>query len=219
VRNIIAGLPGGMSGSYDLARFRDALARYQGMSADTFRKNLIAFLGVVLPDAERLGVKLAIHPDDPPFPLLGLPRVVSTEGDAAQLFALLPSESNGLTLCTGSFGVRADNDLPAMARRFADRIHFAHLRTTTRESGRSFHEAEHLKGDVDLVPVIREILAEERRRRAAGREDWEIPFRPDHGHQILDDLGKRTNPGYSAIGRLKGLAEIRGVVAACRVAD
>jgi mannonate dehydratase len=218
VRNIIAGLPGGMSGSYDLGRFRDALARYRDMPAEAFRQNLITFLAKILPDAERLGLKLAIHPDDPPFPLLGLPRVVSTQDDVERLFAALPSEANGLTLCTGSFGVRADNDLPAMARRFADRIHFVHLRTTKREKGRSFHEAEHLSGDVDLVPVVRAILQEEDRRRAAGLENWEIPVRPDHGHQILDDLHKVTNPGYSAIGRLKGLAEIRGIIAASRTA-
>jgi mannonate dehydratase len=218
VRNIIAGLPGGMSGSYDLGRFRDALARYRDMPAEAFRQHLITFLAKILPDAERLGLKLAIHPDDPPFPLLGLPRVVSTQDDVERLFAALPSEANGLTLCTGSFGVRADNDLPAMARRFADRIHFVHLRTTKREKGRSFHEAEHLSGDVDLVPVVRAILQEEDRRRAAGLENWEIPFRPDHGHQILDDLHKVTNPGYSAIGRLKGLAEIRGIIAASRTA-
>jgi mannonate dehydratase len=216
VRNIIAGLPGNMAGSYDLARFREALSRYEGMSAETFRQNLIAFLKAVLPEAERLSVKLAIHPDDPPFSLLGLPRVVSTDEDVAHLFNSLPSPSNGLTLCTGSFGVRADNDLPAMAKRWAERIHFAHLRTTTRETGRSFHEAEHLAGDVDIVPVVQALLDEEDRRRAAGQEDGDIPFRPDHGHQILDDLAKRTNPGYSAIGRLKGLAEIRGVMTALR---
>jgi mannonate dehydratase len=216
VRNIIAGLPGNMAGSYDLARFRDALARYDEMTPDSFRGHLIAFLQAVLPEAERLSVRLAIHPDDPPFSLLGLPRVVSTDEDLARLFQTLPSPANGLTLCTGSFGVRPDNDLPAMAKRWAERIHFAHLRTTLRETGRSFHEAEHLAGDVDLVPVVECLLEEEDRRRHDGWEEWEIPFRPDHGHQILDDLAKVTNPGYSAIGRLKGLAEIRGIMAALR---
>ena len=216
VRTVIAGLPGNMAGSYDLARFRDALSRYEGMDAERFRGRLVSFLESILPEAERLSLKLAIHPDDPPFPLLGLPRVVSTDGDLARLFGKLPSSANGLTLCTGSFGVRPDNDLPGMAKRWADRIHFAHLRTTTREAGRSFHEAEHLSGDVDLVPVVEVLLEEEDRRREAGWDAWEIPFRPDHGHQILDDLGKTTNPGYSAIGRLKGLAEIRGIVAALR---
>jgi mannonate dehydratase len=160
-------------------------------------------------------VRLGIHPDDPPRPLLGLPRIVSTTEDCRWLLAQAESPAHGLTFCTGSYGVRADNDLPAMAREFADRIHFVHLRSTRREAEpESFHEAPHLEGDVDMVAVIRETVAEERRRHAVGREDCIIPMRPDHGHQMLDDLGKQVNPGYSAIGRLRGLAELRGVMLA-----
>ena len=157
---------------------------------------------------------MAIHPDDPPFPIFGLPRVVSCADDAAALLAAVPSPSNGLTLCTGSYGAGRQNDLPAMAKRFASDIHFAHLRNVTKEPDGSFHEAEHLEGDTDMVAVVDALLAEERRRKAEGRPDWEIPMRPDHGHVIVDDIGKKVNPGYSCIGRLKGLAELRGIMRA-----
>jgi len=157
---------------------------------------------------------MAIHPDDPPFPLFGLPRVVKDADDAAALLAAVPSPSNGLTLCTGSYGANPRNDLPSMARRFGPDIHFAHLRNVTKEPDGSFHEAEHLEGDTDMVAVVDALLAEERRRKADGRADCEIPMRPDHGHAIVDDIGKTVNPGYSCIGRLKGLAELRGIMRA-----
>ncbi len=212
VRTVIAGLPGAEE-SYTLDMFREALGRYRDVGAEDLRGTLGEFLDAVVPAAEEAGVRLAIHPDDPPRPLLGLPRVVSTAADARRLLDRVDSPANGLTLCTGSYGVRADNDLPGMAREFAPRIHFLHFRSTRREAAdpESFHEAPHLDGDVDMVAMARAVMAEERRRAGAGREDSEIPLRPDHGHQILDDIGKAVNPGYSAIGRLKGLAELRGV--------
>jgi mannonate dehydratase len=193
--------------------FRARIAAYQGIDAAALRKHLIAFLEQVAPVAEKLSVKLTLHPDDPPRPLFGLPRVASTEEDYAALFAAVPSQANGMCFCTGSLGVRADNDLPAIARRFASRIHFAHLRATRRErDGLSFYEADHLDGDVDMVAVLDVLLDEDRRR--ADRQT--IPFRPDHGHRMLDDLSadRIVNPGYTAIGRLKGLAELRGVIKA-----
>ena len=214
--NIIAGLPGKMTDAYGLDTFRAMLARYQGMDADTLRNNLFNFLGQVLPVAEKLGVKLAIHPDDPPRDMLGLPRIICTAADLKILFEAQPSPANGITLCAGTYGSRPDNDLPEMARMFAPRIHFSHLRGVIRDAGeqRSFYEASHLNSDVDIVGVIAALLAEERRRKAEGGEFGEIYIRPDHGHQILDDRGKTVNPGYSCIGRLKGLAEIRGVIKA-----
>ena len=162
--------------------------------------------------AQELGVRLAIHPDDPPWPLFGLPRVVSTAEDVRMIFSGCDTPANGLTFCIGSFGARADNDLLAMAREFAGRIHFAHLRQVTREADGSFHEAEHLAGSSDMVGAIRVLLEEEGRRRKMGRSDHEIPMRPDHGHLLADDIGKKVNPGYSLVGRLKGLAELRGVM-------
>ena len=213
--NILAGLPGGTTEAHTLAGFQAELDRYDGIGVEDLRANLIDFLNQICPIAEELGITMAIHPDDPPRPLLGLPRVVSTRDDLAALFAGAQSPANGLTFCTGSLGVRPDNDLPAMAAEYAERIHFAHLRGTRREDDpESFHEAEHLDSDVDKLAVIEQILVEENRRAAAGVPDTQIPFRPDHCHQILDDLDKASaNPGYSAIGRLMGLAELRGVIA------
>ena len=212
-KNIAAGLPGSTTDALSLDAFRDRLEAYKGIDAPKLRKHLIEFLEQVVPVADRLSVKLTLHPDDPPRPLFGLPRVASTEDDYAAVFDAVPSQANGMCFCTGSLGVRSDNDLPAMARRFASRVHFAHLRATRREpDGLSFYEADHLAGDVDMVTVI-DILLEEDRRRNEGKK---IPFRPDHGHRMLDDLSsaRRVNPGYTAIGRLKGLAELRGVIKA-----
>ncbi len=197
---------------YDRDSFRRALAGYSEISRETFRDNLLGFLREIVPVAEEAGVRMAIHPDDPPFPIFGLPRVVSTAEDARAIIAGCPSPSNGLTLCTGSYGAGRQNDLVAMAKEFGPNIHFVHLRNVTHETGGSFHEAEHLEGDTDMIGVVRELMAEERRRKAEGRADWQMPMRPDHGHLIVDDIGKKVNPGYSCIGRLKGLAELRGVM-------
>lgn len=197
---------------FDRESFRRALDVYRDISLEGFRENLFAFLREIVPVAEEAGVRMAIHPDDPPFPIFGLPRVVSCAEDAAAILAACKSPANGLTLCTGSYGAGAQNDLPAMAKRFASDIHFAHLRNVTKEPDGSFHEAEHLEGDTDMVAVARTLMEEERRRKAEGRADWEMPMRPDHGHLIVDDIGKTVNPGYSCIGRLKGLAELRGIM-------
>lgn len=214
VDTIIAGLPGSEEG-YTLESFRAMLDSYAGLDADTLRENLAYFLRAIIPVAEEAGIRMAIHPDDPPRPILGLPRVVSTQADAQWLLDAAPSVANGLTFCTGSYGVRVDNDLVAMARHFAPKIYFAHLRSTQREANPlSFHEAEHLGGDVDMVGVIAELVREERRREAEGGP--RLPLRPDHGHQLLDDQRRRANPGYSLIGRLKGLAELRGIELAVR---
>ena len=209
-RTIAAGLPGTTSDSLDLEGLRTKLDSYRGIDAARLRANLVAFLERVAPVAERLGVSLTLHPDDPPRPLFGLPRIASTAADYQALFDAVPSPANGMCFCTGSLGVSAANDLVAIARAFAARIHFVHLRATRREPDGSFFEADHLDGDVDMVAVVRELLAEEGRRPDGGQ----IPFRPDHGHKMLDDRFKSTNPGYSAIGRLKGLAELRGVMRA-----
>ena len=210
VRTIASALPGSTTDPLSIPAFRERLLLYKGIDAARLRQHLIEFLRIVTPVADRLGVKLTLHPDDPPRSLFGLPRIASTADDYAALFAAVPAKSNGMCLCTGSLGVAPGNDLPAMARQFADRIHFAHLRATKREAdGKSFFEADHLDGDVDLVAVL-EVLLEEDRRRGQGET---IPFRPDHGHRMLDDIGKGGNPGYSATGRLKGLAELRGALA------
>ncbi|MFL0810625.1 MAG: mannonate dehydratase [Agarilytica sp.] len=209
-KNIIAGLPGAEEG-YTLDAFRTHLASYDGIDKTKLREHLAYFLAQIIPVCEETGMRLAIHPDDPPRPLLGLPRIISTKEDIAWLMSVSDSISNGITMCTGSYGVHSDNDLINMIQHFGNRIYFAHLRATQREENPlSFYEASHLVGDVDMYGVILEILKEENRRRESGEEQL-IPIRPDHGHQILDDLNKTTNPGYSAIGRLKGLAEIRGM--------
>jgi mannonate dehydratase len=210
-RNLIEWVPA-REFVYDRERFRHMLDLYRDLSTEGFRQNLFDFLREIVPVAEEAGVRLAIHPDDPPFPIFGLPRVVSNADDARALLAAVRSPANGLTLCTGSYGAGRRNDLVAMAREFAADIHFAHLRNVTHEPDGSFHESEHLGGDVDMIGVVQALIAEERRREALGRADAEIPMRPDHGHLILDDIGKKVNPGYSAIGRLKGLAELRGVM-------
>ena len=208
--NILAGLPGSEEG-YSLDSFRDQLLSYAEIDKETLRGNLSLFLNEIVPTCEQHGVRLAIHPDDPPRPIFGLPRIVSTKNDIEWLTKEVDSISNGITMCTGSYGVRADNDLADIVRKFGSRVHFTHLRSTQREENpKTFHEASHLAGDVDMYDVVSEILREEQRREKEGKA-FLIPMRPDHGHQILDDLKKKVNPGYSAIGRLKGLAEIRGM--------
>jgi mannonate dehydratase len=207
---IIAGLPGAEA-SYNRETIRRLIAEYDGVTANHLQKSLAAFLREVVPVAQEAGVRLAIHPDDPPWSLFGLPRVVSTAADVRAIFTACDTLANGLTFCVGSFGARADNDLLAMAREFGARIHFAHLRQVRREPDGSFHEAEHLDGSSDMVGLMRVLLEEEAHRRRAGRPDHELPMRPDHGHLLADDIGQQVNPGYSFVGRLKGLAELRGV--------
>lgn len=211
-RVLIAGLPA-TERKFDRAGFLDALLEYDGVTAANLRANLSHFLNEIVPVAEDSGVQLCIHPDDPPFSLYGLPRVVSTAEDIRAIFASPDCVTNGLTFCTGSFGVRADNDLVAMVKEFASRIHFVHLRNVTREPDGSFHEADHLGGSTDMPAVLIALMQEQERRKAEGRSDWQLPMRPDHGHLLADDIGKtRINPGYSLIGRLKGMAELRGVM-------
>ncbi|MCP1661075.1 mannonate dehydratase [Neisseria perflava] len=208
--NIIVGLPGSEEG-YTLAQFQAQLDRYKDIDKEKFRTHLAYFLNEIIPVAEEVGIRMAVHPDDPPRPILGLPRIVSTIEDMQWYVDTQPLKANGFTMCTGSYGVRSDNDLVCMTQTFADRIYFAHLRSTQREENPlSFHEAAHLEGDVDMFHVIKALLTEGKRRRDAG-DTRPIPMRPDHGHQMLDDLRKKNNPGYSAIGRLRGLAEFRGM--------
>lgn len=215
-RNITFGLPGAAE-TVGLGDLRDHLAAYGRISPERLRHHLIDFLAEVVPVAEDLGIRLCCHPDDPPFPLLGLPRVMSTEPDLAAMLAAVDHPANGVTLCAGSLGARPDNDLPGMMERLGARVHFLHLRNVTRESPDirgSFHEAEHLGGDTDMVALVAAVIREERRRAASGRRDASIPMRPDHGQDIVDDLGRGGQPGYPLVGRLKGLAELRGVMAA-----
>ena len=210
VQNIIAGLPGAEEG-YSLKEFNQILATYDQIGAKELKQHLFSFLESIIPIAEKGGVRMCIHPDDPPYPILGLPRVVSTEQDILDLYSAVDSPNNGLTFCTGSFGVRVDNDLVGMVKRLGHRIHFMHLRSTQRDEKGNFHEADHLAGDVDMYGVMKALVEEQQKRSAAGRKDLRMPMRPDHGHKMLDDLRKKTNPGYSAIGRLRGLAELRGL--------
>ena len=210
IKNIIAGLPGSEEG-YTLESFLAVINSYKNIGADDLKANLKYFLQQIIPIAEQAGVLMCIHPDDPPFPILGLPRVVSNEQDIMEIYNAVDSPNNGLTFCTGSFGVNADNDLPDMIQRLGERIHFIHLRSTKRDEYGNFFEADHLAGDVDMYAVMKALLEEQQKRISAGRKDIIMPFRPDHGHKMLDDLQKKTNPGYSAIGRLRGLAELRGL--------
>ena len=214
--NVVFGLPGAAE-RFTLEDVRRHLAEYADIDEDRLRANFVAFLEEVAPVADSLDMRLCCHPDDPPFPLLGLSRIMSTEVHYRQMMDAVDLNANGITLCSGSLGARADNDLPGMMHRLGDRVHFLHLRNTKREMDGlygSFHEAEHLGGDTDMVALVAAVLREEDQRRAAGRADASIPFRPDHGQDILDDLGRRAQPGYPLIGRLKGLAELRGVIAA-----
>lgn len=211
--NIMAGLPGAYD-RYDVPGLRTMLARYRGMPPDALRANLKRFLEAVIPTAAEVGINLCIHPDDPPRPLFGLPRIVSTGEDLQTIMAMVDNPANGVTLCSGSLGAHPGNDVPGIAKACAPRIWFAHLRNVKKDPDGSFMEAEHLGGDTDMVALIDVLLAEEARRRKAGWANWRIPMRPDHGHEILEDIGRGGHPGYPAIGRLRGLAELRGVMTA-----
>jgi mannonate dehydratase len=220
LHSIMSGLPGAYD-RYNIASLKVALQGYEGIDRATLRANYRRFLQEIISAAEDLGMRLCVHPDDPPRDLLGLPRIVSDAEGIAFALDAVPARANGLTLCAGSLGANPSNDVPAIARRFADRIHFAHLRNVRKDPDGSFEEAAHLEGDTDMVALIDVLLTEERRRSAEGRDDATIPFRPDHGHELLSDIGRGTHPGYPLIGRLRGLAELRGVAAALasRAAD
>jgi len=214
--NIVCGLPGAAQ-TMSLEDVREYLSQYNNISVEQLRANFIDFLAEVAPHAQKLGMRLCCHPDDPPHPLLGLPRIMSTEAHYQQVLEAVDLQSNGVTLCSGSLGARSDNDLPGIMERLGDRVHFLHLRNVKRESDQvfgSFHESEHLEGGVDMVALIAAVIKEEKKRQEVGRSDSSIPFRPDHGQNILDDHTRDTQPGYPAIGRLKGLAELRGIAAA-----
>jgi len=212
MHSVMAGLPGAYD-RYDADGLKAALKLYEGIDRTALRSHLQRFLEEVVPTAEELGMRFCVHPDDPPRDILGLPRIVSDADDIAWLLNAVDSPANGLTLCAGSLGANPKNDVPSIARRFADKIHFAHLRNVRKDADGSFEEAAHLTGDTDMVELVSVLLQEEKRRRAAGVEPWEIPFRPDHGHDLLDDASRNTHPGYPLIGRLRGLAELRGVIA------
>lgn len=215
-RNVVFGLPGAAD-HMEIKDVRRHLAEYAAISPEQLRTHFITFLEEIIPTAEELGIRMCCHPDDPPFPLLGLPRIMSTEADYVAIMKAVDSPANGITLCSGSLGARPDNDLPGMMERLGERVHFLHLRNVKRETADiagSFHEAEHLGGDTDMVALLAAALKEEARRKSQGRKDWSIPMRPDHGQDILDDLGRHAQPGYPSIGRLKGLAELRGIITA-----
>ncbi|CAM5182309.1 mannonate dehydratase [Bosea thiooxidans] len=211
--SVMAGLPGAFD-RYDLPGLARILERYAGMTHDKLRANLKRFLEAIIPTAEEVGIRMCIHPDDPPRSLFGLPRICSTEDDIAFILGSVESPANGLTLCSGSLGANPKNDVPGIARRFADKIWFAHLRNVAKDPDGSFMEAEHLGGDTDMVALVDALMAEEQRRKAESHPHWQIPMRPDHGHELLDDVGKGSFPGYPAVGRLRGLAELRGVMTA-----
>lgn len=213
VVSVMSGLPGAFE-RYDIAGLRHALAGYAGIGREELRANYARFLAEIIPTAQELGMRFCVHPDDPPRDILGLPRIVSNEEDIAWIMGAFDVRENGLTLCSGSLGANPANDVPAIARRFAGRIHFAHLRNVSKDPDGSFQEAAHLDGDTDMVALAAELLVEERRRREAGREDSEIPFRPDHGHELLGDAERSSHPGYPLVGRMRGLAELRGVIRA-----
>lgn len=207
---LISNLPG-TDESYTLVEFQAALDKYKTIDRNKLKEHLFYFLNEIIPVAEKSGVKMCIHPDDPPFSLLGLPRIVSTQEDIAELLEAVESPNNGLTYCTGSLGVRKDNNLAEIFNRFSNKIHFLHLRSTLREASGNFYEATHLGGDVDMYEIINLIVQEQEKRKKEGRTDFKIPMRPDHGHQMMDDLNKHFYPGYSCIGRMKGLAELTGL--------
>jgi mannonate dehydratase len=209
-KNVMAGLPGTRD-VLTIDEFKAHLEKYKGIDAAALRQNLAWFLQTIIPEAEKAGIKMCIHPDDPPFPIFGLPRIISSESDLREVINAAPSPSNGLTFCTGSLGARPDNDLPAMIERLGKHIHFLHLRNVQREPDGSFYEADHLGGSTNMYAVMKSVLNEQKRRLESGRHDIAIPMRPDHGHKLLDDFNYDTFPGYSAVGRLKGLAELRGL--------